>query len=210
MNKYKSSHSAQSGFALGLILLVIILMAAVTASMSLTSGNDMSHVSRDRLKSYALVIKSHGAHIRDTVKSMERIYSAGVDLDYGCSGDSCLAAKVKLNKIPFEVFSPSLTGVYGYNFWASSDAAFFSTYSTRMFVLKRSLNSELCAIIESVNRGRTVNAADIPVAANFVVSGGGNGDTFVAQFNWDAPSQDGCFRYPADRYYYYIIIGTAS
>ncbi|TAH33134.1 MAG: hypothetical protein EYC62_07450 [Alphaproteobacteria bacterium] len=210
MNKFRFVFASQAGFAMGMVLLVIIMIAAISAALSLTTGNQMAYVDRDRIKSSVVALKSHGAHIRETIKNMERIYRTG-DIDYGstCTGERCVAAKVRLQKIPSNIFSGNPTGAYGYNYWSMADAAVFNTFTTRVFVLKPSVTSDVCTMIESMNRVSSVNDNDILVATSFAVDNVNNGDTFTAQFNWDPSSQDGCFKYQANRYYY-VIIGTGN
>ncbi len=207
---------AKSGFALGLILVVIALMAAITSALTIYGGDTSSHIADDKLRAYAVVVKSHGAHIRDTYKSLERTHGS-VNTNWSCSGSNCLWPRVKLSRIPMEIFtSDPPSGTYGSSYWSVSGPAVFPSYSSTMFVLRYPIAARMCEIIESQNRNARVEAADIRQADVFALNG--SGEFFLAQFSWEPTSQDGCFSNPNGvdgnnnarfQYYYYIMVGRA-
>ncbi len=215
MNYYRFSNN--SGFALGMILLVIALIAAISASVSLSGNTSFARVNQmEKSKSYGGVLKSYGELLRQSYRQMLRngFTPSGIDYAAACTGSSdCLAPNVKYTRFEREIFHGSPEVLEPYAYWAFHNAAAFpnspENVETLVALLNHPIKTEYCLSLMSNAAGRKLEAADIPFASNFVLNAAQG--TFSATFAFQPPAVDGCFGVSGGGsdvyYYYYIILG---
>ncbi len=203
--------NTERGFAIGMMLLVIALIAAITVAIS-KSGVDISNqTSVEKANGYALAVKSHGSNIRNTILNMVRNGNAISDINRSdaCSGSKCLKAKFGNQMLPRETFSNAETVNYGFTSWVSNQSASFRDYPMDVYFLKEPIKERVCLRIESLNQSQPVSDNDILEGGSFDV----DDSTLSANFfgNWNPSRIDGCFKMKQNDdtflYYYYIVIG---
>ena len=201
---------ANRGFALGLILLVIALMAVVTAALSTSSRGNMQFVDADKARGYANSVRSQAGVIRDAISSMrlQGISMQSIDRSWDCTVGNCLRDRIDGRKILSDAFtSTPPSGVVGFQYWASDLSASFKGISLDTYVLRFPIKGEICAAIQSLNVGRLQSIGDIPIYDSLSFSNGGA----TADLNISAQlsALDGCVRADANSQmaHYYFIVG---
>jgi hypothetical protein len=206
----KRGGRANRGFALGLILLVIALMAVVTAALSISSRGNMQFVDTDKARGYANSVRSQAGTIRDAILSMrlQGISMQSIDRSWDCAVGNCLREKIDGRKILGDAFNATpASEIVSFQYWASDLSASFKGISLDTYVLRFPIKGEICAAVQSLNSGRPQSINDIPVFDSLIFSNGGA--TVDLNSSVQLSALDGCFRADANARmaYYYFIIG---
>lgn len=206
--------NSSSGFAMGMILLVIALMATVTVAMSYGfrgGGNDLTI---EKANAYAAALKSQGMSIRNVIRTqMTAETYALANRDPACdpaSNRNCLVSALQFRKIPDEAFTSTIASANLYSLWAYNTRFQFQDSGTNfnldIYVHRQPIQQNICLLIESRNRGQRITASDIPVAfqLSFLSLPTVNGYAV-----WKPVAVDGCFG-DGIGYYYYVVVGKGT
>lgn len=214
--------SSEKGFALGIVMVIIVLMIALTTMASYTGTNNKSGATDlEKATGYHMLIRNQGGLIRDAYRAAVRhSNSAGADVDTGYSCTSaplCVRATVQLKRLPNDTFSTTPNATNTYNYWAFNRNMSFGTFTAYVALLKFPIKEQVCRLIQANASGvGSTSATSIPTITSFSPPAA-NSAAFHGSANWVPEGAEGCFIYntgqpaPNNRaYYYYIIIGRTQ
>ena len=206
------------GFALGVILMLIVLIAALVTFASVSGTSQTSFLDREKAKAAAFMIRSQGGAIRDTFRSMVRQGQTATSIDYAptCTGQTkCIMSKadsgLALKNLDSRYFSDVAGQLNSYELWRFDNRAALSpSTDSAVVVLMRPLKSEICLAIESSVRNRPVTDTSSYESLS-LLSFATDGTAEIAFSNLPQRS-DGCAMDSggSDLYYFMILGGNKS
>ena len=199
----------QRGFALGLILLVVVLMAA---AMSLGSRGFVGLSSAEEARGYVTHLRSMGGALREAIVNMQNqgIATNAINRAWDCNGRTCLQQKLssglRFNQNVF-VVPPSPLPNHFYKYWTNDrDASFSGGASLDIYFLRFPVKTEICTTIEALNQGRSVRITDLRAINAFTDPA--DGSLGIFDLSGNPAALDGCAIWN-NQTYYFIVIGRA-
>lgn len=213
------SSSRSGGFAIGLILLVIVLMAAISTAMSIGSRGNFGLVDADRARGYAQHLRSQANAVKTAIDNLRArgLAMEGINRAWGCSGTNCLQAAIQNSRFLNDVFAAAPPAVtHSYQQWANdTNAVFQNGLELDVYVLRQQISGGICAAIQSAAVGRVVTIQNVPVLTEEMsFNNRGDPPTVVAELDargFIPSGQDGCVRGTngATTGFYYFVVGKA-
>lgn len=206
----------ERGFALGMVLMMIVLLAALVTFFSITGSSQSGYVEKETIRAGAFAIRSQGGTIRDTFRSMLRQGFTPTSLDYApdCTGKaSCIMNRsvsgISLQNMDQRIFSDttSVGQVSSYDLWRfDSTGNIGPTLTSTIVALSRPLKPEVCYALQSSITGAQITAAaQLPVISAF--KGFEDGSANV-ELQVQPTTAEGCGYFEnEDKFIYYMILG---
>lgn len=205
-------HHSQRGFALGLILLVVVLMAIMAGAMSLGSRGSVGFSSTDEARGYATHLRSMGGALREAIINLQNqgIATNAINRSWDCNGRTCLQQKLntglRLNQSIFAAPPSSLPNHF-YKYWTNDrDSSFASGTALDVYFLRFPVKTEICTTIEALNQGRSVRITDLRTVN--ALTDPGDGTSGIFDLTGSPVGLDGC-AVRNNQTFYFVVIGRA-